>query len=148
MPPPTKKLIVATELLESALRLHYEGGSDFSALHLAGGAEELLGKHLTALGEESSFESLKTAAVRLSKFVDEGGTESAPKAIAAVMNHAKNSTKHMDGAADDTVHFDARAEAHDILDRAVTNYYQLMQTYELRETELIRRFNRELGGGA
>ena len=148
MPPTTKKLTIAAELLDRALGLYYEGNSNFAALHLAGGADELLGKHLNASGRESSFESLRNAAVRFSKYVSEDRTDSAPKAMAAVMNHAKNATKHMDGQSDGEVHFDARSEAHDLLDRAVTNYYELMGMYELPETELIGRFNRELVGGA
>ena len=148
MPPTTKKLAIAAELLDRALILYYEENSNFAALHLAGGAEELLGKHLKASGLESSFESLQSAAVRLSKYVGDDQTESDPKAIAAIMNRAKNATKHMAGQGDGEVHFDARSEAHDLLDRAVTNYYQLMGMYELPETELIGRFNRELVGGA
>jgi len=144
----TPKLLVAAELLDRALRLYYEEGSDFAALHLAGAAEELLGKHVEVSGGESTFNSLKQAAVRLSKYINESGTESSPKAIAAVMNRAKNSTKHMDGESDGHAHFDPRQEAHDLLDRAVSNYYQLMSTHDLLETELIRRFNRELVGGA
>lgn len=65
-----------------------------------------------------------------------------------VMNHAKNATKHMDLVNDDAVVFNARAEAHDLLDRAVSNYYLAMSEYELEETSLIRRFNQELVGGA
>ena len=140
----TPKLIVACELLDRALRLYYEGGSDFAALHLAGGAEELLAKHVEAKGGESSFTSLRNAAVRLSKHLNEDQEESTPKAIATVMNHAKNATKHMDLVNDDVVVFNARAEAHDLLDRALSNYYQAMSEYELEETSLIRRFNQEL----
>ena len=112
LPPTTKKLTIAAALLDRALGRYYEGNSNFAALHLAGGADGLLGKHLNASGRESSFESLRNAAVLLSKYVSEDRTDSAPKAIAAVMNHAKNATKHMDGQSNGEVHFDARSEAH------------------------------------
>ena len=148
MTAPTPKLLVATELLDQALRLYYEGDSDFAALHLAGAAEELLGKHVEAKGGESSFVSLRDAAVRLSKHFNEDRSASTPKAIANVMNHAKNATKHMGLKDDDIVSFDARTEAHDLLDRAVSNYYQAMTEYELEETELVRRFNHDLTAGA
>ena len=148
MTPPTPKLEIARELLDRALRLYYEGGSDFAALHLAGAAEELLGRHVEKLGGESSFASLQQGAVRLSKYINPDKTESEPKAIANVMNHAKNATKHMNKTDDDHVSFDPRAEAHDRLDRAVSDYYQAMAEYELPETELIRRFNQELVRGA
>lgn len=67
--------------------------------------------------------------------------ESKPKNIADVMNYAKNRTKHMGSQGDDYVHFDPKAEAHDLLDRAVSNYYTLMSHFELPETELVRKFN-------
>ena len=148
MSAPTPKLIVAVELLDRALRLYYEGGSDFSALHLAGAAEELLGKHVEDKVGQSSFASLKAAAVCFSKYLNAGGEESTPKAIAVVMNRAKNSTKHMDDMSDGSVSFDPRAEAHALLDRAVTNFYQAMSHFQLQETDLIRRFNQELVAGA
>ena len=106
----TPKLVVACELLDRALRLYYEGGSDFAALHLAGAAEELLAKHIEAKGAESSFANLRDAAVRLSKYFNKDQKKSTPRAIAAVMNHAKNATKHMDLTNDDAVTFDARSQ--------------------------------------
>lgn len=149
MAPPTSKLAIAFELLDRALRLYYEEGSDFAVIHLAGAAEELLARHVERLGQESADKSLQRGAVRLSKYFSEDGSESPPKAIARVMNHAKNATKHMDANDEDNVHFDARADAHDLLDRAVSNYYQAMTKYELAETPLIRRFNQALmKGGA
>jgi hypothetical protein len=148
MTTPTRKLLVATELLDRALRLYYEGNSDFAALHLAGAAEELLAKHIEAKGGESSFTNLRDAAVGLSKYLNESGEASTPKSIANVMNHAKNATKHMALKDDQLVFFDARSEAHDLLDRAVSNYYQAMSEHELEETELVRRFNHDLTAGA
>jgi hypothetical protein len=142
---PTDKLQVAVELLDRALCMYYEGNSYFAALHLAGGAEEILGAYVERSGCESSFKSLQQAAVRLSKFLNDG-LESKPKDIADVMNHAKNRTKHMNKDNDDTVYFDPKTEAHDLLDRAVSNYYTLMSDFDLPETDLIRRFNEELVG--
>lgn len=55
------------------------------------------------------------------------------------MNHAKNNTKHGRGK----INFDARKEAYDMLDRAVTNYYLLMGNHPLEEIDIIRRFNHE-----
>jgi len=124
--------------------MYYDGNSYFAALHLAGGAEEVLGAYVERSGGESSFKGLQRGAVRLSKFLNDGGVESKPKHIAAVMNHAKNHTKHMDPEEEDRVYFDPKIEAHDLLDRAVSNYYALMSIYELPETELVRRFNLEL----
>ena len=142
---PTEKLQVAVELLDRALRMYYEGNSYFAALHLAGGAEEVLGAYVERSGGESSFKSLQRGAVRISKFLN-GGEESSSQDIALVMNHAKNRTKHMNSEGDDHVFFDPKIEARDLLDRAVSNYYALMSFHELPETELVRRFNLELVG--
>ncbi|WP_235576603.1 hypothetical protein [Pseudomonas taeanensis] len=142
---PTEKLKVATELLDRALCMYYEGNSYFAALHLAGGAEEVLGAYVERSGRESSFKSLLHGAVKLSKFFGDG-VESKTKDIAAIMNYAKNRTKHMDEEGDDHVYFDPKVEARDLLDRAVSNYYTLMNFHELPETELLRRFNQELIG--
>lgn len=140
----TTKLDIATELLHTALRLYFEEGSDFATINLAGAAEELLGKHLEVHDMETSFASLRDSAVRLSKHIYKDASESNPRDIAKIINRPKNSTKHMDGADDDTVSFNPRLQARDLLDRAITNYYNLMDRYELVETELVRRFHSEL----
>lgn len=140
----TSKIDIACELLEQALRLYFDGNADFATLHLAGGAEELLGKHLEALGRETSFASLRDSAVRITKLLNDDGKPSPARDIANLINRPKNSTKHMDGTHDAVVSFDARLQARDMLDRAVTNFYHLLEFHELEETALIRRFNAEL----
>lgn len=142
---PTQKLLVAADLLDRALVLYYEGNSYFAALHLAGGAEEILGAYAERLGYESSFRSQQDGAVRLSKFLNDG-IEAKPKDIADIINYARNRTKHMDKRDDDHVHFDPQTEACDLLDRAVSNYYSVMNRYNLLETALVARFNTELAG--
>ncbi len=137
----TTKLEIATELLDRALRLYFEGDSYFSALHLAGAAEELLGVYVKTYGGVRSFDSTKDSAVRLSKYIRNDGTESNPKDIADLINHAKNSTKHKYGKGDHITDFDPRFEAFNMLDLAVENYYQLMSHIDLPDTELLRRFN-------
>lgn len=140
----TSKLDIATELLDRALKLFYERDSYFSAIHLAGAAEEVLGAYVTSHGGVSAFESLRDGEVKLSKHIRDDGIESSPKRIANAMNHAKNATKHMDDGDDDRVYFNAEFEARELLDRAVMNYYDLMQFLPLRETPLLQRFNSEL----
>jgi hypothetical protein len=140
----TKKSAIATELLDRALRMYYEGDSYFAALHLAGAAEEVLAVYVKKHGGTSSFDSLKDAAVLLSKHLNDDGIESKPCEIKYLMNRAKNATKHMYGKKDSEVHFDAQSEAKDMLDLAVSNYYYLMSFIDLPETDLLRRFNAEL----
>jgi len=140
---PTQKLSAAIELLERSLSMYFEGNSYFAALHLAGGAEEVLGAYVERQGHESSFKSLQAGAVKISQILPDG-TGSSPKDIGDIMNYAKNRTKHINKEGDDDVHFDPKVEALDLLNRAVSNYYMLMRYYNLPETELIGRFNTEL----
>lgn len=146
MPTPTLKIEIASQLLNSALRHFFsEPPEYFATICLAGAAEELLGRHVQAKGGESSFSSIQNGAVRLSRFLDEHGEPAEAKAIASLTNNAKNSSKHMNGDDDSAVDFDPKAEAKNLLDRGVTNYYQLMEYYELKETDLLIRFNTERG---
>lgn len=146
MTTPTPKIEIASQLLDTAL-CHFfsEPPEYFATICLASAAEELLGRHVEAKGGESSLNSIKNGAVRLSRFLDEEGEPTTVKAIHDLMNNAKNSTKHMNGGDDSTVDFDPRVEAKNLLDRGVTNYYQLMGHYELKETDLLTRFNNERG---
>ncbi|WP_122737171.1 hypothetical protein [Pseudomonas viridiflava] len=146
MPTSTPKIETASQLLDTALRHYFsEPPEYFAAICLAGAAEELLGRHVEAKGGESSLSSIKNSAVRLSRLLDEKGEPATEQVIHNLMNKAKNSTKHMNGSLDSTVFFDPKAEAKDLLDRGVANYYQLMVHYELKETDLLTRFNNERG---
>ncbi|HZX76345.1 hypothetical protein [Lysobacter sp.] len=139
-----EKLTVACEFLEQALRLYYES-YHFSAIHLAGAAEELLGAHLTLLGQSSTFHSYRTAGVELANALGSGSPVTR-KDMEGLLNHAKNRSKHMDLAEDNFITFDPAEEARELLDRAVSDYYHLMQYCQLPETPLVARFNREVLG--
>lgn len=139
----TTQLKIAIELLDQAIRLYYDGGVDFAALHLAGAAEELLGRQLERIGQTTAFTSLRDAAVQISANLDDEGPAT-QKQVADAMNYAKNHTKHgLDGASPSAT-FDARAEAEDMIDRALTNFYALANRVPLSETERIRRFNADI----
>lgn len=136
---PTEKLEIACELLDRGLRLYYAGDSYFASIQLAGGAEEILGRYVESVGGEPAFANLRAAAVTISGLISEDGVESTEKSIGDLMNHARNNTKHGSGL----VHFDPKKEAQELLDRAVTNYYFLMNHFPLTETELTRRFTED-----
>ncbi|MFJ2491412.1 hypothetical protein ACIOV9_07685 [Pseudomonas iridis] len=139
---PTPKLLVAVQLLDRALSMYYQEDSYFAALHLAGAAEEIMGVYVERKGHESSFNSLHAVAVKFTELLnDDAGAK--PKDIINLMNYARNRTKHIDREGDDNVYFDPKSEAFDILDRAITNFYTLMQYFDLRETENLCRFNAE-----
>lgn len=135
--PSTERLTVACELLDEALRLHFEGRAHYACLHLAGASEEVLGAYVDKHGGESAFKNHRRIGARLSACFSPNGTPSTESAIGDVINFAKNNTKHGHGLVD----FDPSAEARELLDRAISNYYQLMQIFPLQETALIRRFN-------
>ncbi len=139
----TEKIQIASELLDRGLYMYYEGKSYFAALHLAGGAEEILGAYVELSGGESAFKNFQRTTVILSKLFNEQEVTT-PKMISELMNHAKNRTKHMNSKDDEYVYFDPKVEAHILLDRAVSNYYTLMSLYDIPETDLISRFNHEL----
>lgn len=148
MPLPTLKIEIASQLLNAALRNFFsEPPEYFATICLAGAAEELLGKHVQAKGGESAFTSIQQGALRISKFLGEHEKSVNGKSIAELMNYAKNSSKHMSGQDDINVVFDPKTEAGDLLSRGVTNFYQAMEHYDLKETELICRFNNEYRTG-
>lgn len=127
--------------MERGLQMYFDEAY-FAAIHLAGGAEEILGTYVTRLtGTDNAFKSLQGAAVRLSELFDEDGERSSPKAIRELMTYARNRTKHIDATGDDDVKFDPKLQAKDLLDRAVTDYYHLMNYLPLQESDLFRRFN-------
>lgn len=136
------KLTVAREFLEQALRLYYEN-HHFSAIHLAGAAEELLGAHLTVLGKLSTFQSFRTAGVELANSLSDGAPMTRTD-MKDLLNYAKNRSKHMNSNEDSVICFDATEEARELLDRAVTDFYHLMQYCPLAETPLVARFNQEI----
>jgi len=136
------KLEVATQQLDTALLLYFQKKEYFSAITLAGAAEEILGVYLKRHKQPNAFDQDLEASLRVYRwlFKKEGSRDRIHK----VINKAKNSAKHMMGKNDVTVRCNARTEAKEVLDRAVSNYYSLMCFEELNETLRIKRFNAQL----
>lgn len=135
-----EKLDVACEQLEVALRLFFEGKEYFAVITLAGAAEELLGAYVKAKGGTTSLEELVKGAVRISSALS--GAPSKPKDIFKIANYPRNASKHMDDATDAQLRIYLKRDATDLLDRAVDNYYRLMEHHDLPETALVGQFNR------
>ncbi len=89
------------------------------AITLAGAAEEILGKRLRKIGIEPSFDNIKEAIVLLAEDAD----SSFEKEVGQLLNQTRNELKHYAG--DETLDFDLRRDAEEILERAVTNYQML-----------------------
>jgi hypothetical protein len=138
------RLTSACELLDSALRLYFEGRADFAVLHLAGAAEELLGKHLREIGLAPFVDQLQTVMMGAWKTLVEKEPSAAqrstltPAIIAEFINRAKNHVKH----SIQPVSFDVRTEACAMLARAALNYSHLLRTgFPLPEpSELLQWF--------
>lgn len=114
---------VALTQLETALRLFSEGQDFFSVITLAGAAEEILGKLLTARGGESSLTSLKKAVIAMHHHLY--GEPVDERVVVERANRARTVLKHLKADGAPTFALDARQEAIDLLERAIDNYWSL-----------------------
>ena len=112
---------IAEHQLLSALKLWRE--SDYlSALTLAGAAEEILGKRLRKLGREPSFDQIKNQIVTAAKLQGDTSKET-EKLVAVLLNQSRNELKHYAG--DESLSFDLKEDAAEILQRALANHQLL-----------------------
>ena len=129
-----KKINIASKMLETALKLFLEDKDYFSALHLAGACEEILGKQIEFLGKETSIESNIKAIQAIKKTLS--GIDMTDKDERDTFNSAKNSIKHMRDGNDSTITMDPEYEAEEMLSRALTNWNRLGGY----ETPLMEKF--------
>ena len=112
---------IAEHQLLAALKL-WRKKDYLSALTLAGAAEEILGKRLRKLGRQPSFDQLKNQIVTAAKL--QGDTDQGTEnLVSELLNQSRNELKHYAG--DESLSFDLRADAAEILDRAIANYQLL-----------------------
>lgn len=115
---------IAEHQLITALRLWHD--EDYlSALTLAGAAEEILGKRLRLLGRTPSFDQIKNDIVTLAKQYGDADPNT-EKLVADLLNQTRNELKHYSG--DDSLSFDMRSDAAEMLERAIANYHFLTGT--------------------
>ena len=129
---------LALRQLETALRLFFEGSDHASVVTLAGAADEIFGQLLAATGREHSLASLIAAVTAIQKKLF--GESLEPKQIADRANAARNSFKHWKPGDPEIVKFNLEAEARDMLNRAIDNYW----TLEQKLSPAMERFQREL----
>jgi len=129
-----EKRYAALVQLETALRLFDEGQDLISVITLAGAAEEMFGQLLRERGDCSELDSHIEAAraIYSNLFKEQVGA----KVFADRANRARNLLKHHTPGQASTVTIDLFEEATDMLDRAVSNYWQLEETL----TEAMRLF--------
>ena len=118
------KIDIAIKQLETALALFLSEKKCFSALTLAGAAEEILGKALKIKGIENSLQA------QYKKYSQEGLEWINPPRTWAEFttygkNKARNAIKHLSGPDDITFEADIEDEALWMLVRAIDNYNRL-----------------------
>jgi len=142
------KTEVACELLDRAIELHLRGDSFFAALHLGGAAEEVLSVCVREIPAgagtfmKPAFDQMKEAIVALSNPKSEHEAKEIEKWAHDRMSDAKNSVKHKRGSKDRTVSFDAKEESYEVIDRAITTYFQLWSLLRLPYLSSIQEFDK------
>ena len=134
------QLQVAEAQLERSIQLFLDEGDYFSSATLAGAAEEIFGNLIREKGEIPSLDSFVTAMSSL--LTDKEIRAIAPESkkshrgiIASELNQYRNWLKHY--MKDEFVSYiDPKEAAESLIDRACTNYWQLM----IKETKLTKRF--------
>ena len=128
------KLAIADEMLESAIESYFDDQKYFSALHLAGAAQEIYGKWLRINGgQDFSTMMLDNAARILEEPIDR-------KAIKKEDKRPKNSIKHIDNESDRFAYLDPQLDSFLVISVAVTDYMMLQR----KETANIVRFKKYL----
>jgi hypothetical protein len=141
------KIDIGVEQLEDALKAYYDQRY-FSAIVLAGAAEQLLGGYVMKHGLKPSFVSMRSAATKIANGLNaqagDNASRSTKKSIVDLMNFAYNNSK-LAGKTELTVELDPQREAQDVLDRAISNFDALfgVREYELRDIPLAQRFVRD-----
>jgi hypothetical protein len=123
---------IAEHQLLAALKL-WQQYDYLSALTLAGAAEEILGKRLKKLGRTSSFEQIKNDIVTMAKAYGDTDPKT-EKLIGDLLNQTRNELKHYEG--EESLSFDLREDAAEMLGRAITNY-QLLTGLALEEATIF-----------
>ena len=140
MDEPHNQLIVSERQLDRAIRLFLDEGDYYSSGTLAGAAEEILGSLLSKAGHEHALDNMISTVLKMlsATEVDALGdrpTKNPRGRISDTLNFYRNWLKHYQED-DFELHIDAKDAASELIDRAVTNFFQLTS----RETEQMRRF--------
>lgn len=132
------RLEMATRQLETALALYFERQDYYSAITLAGAADEVFGQGLRARGQEPRLEEIGKSVAAIYKKLY--GTEITAKSVADRANHSRNALKHWSASQPLVVEFDVLEEAKDMLERGIANYWALYGDL----TGLMEKFEREV----
>jgi hypothetical protein len=143
------KFTASLELLSRGIELYLRGDSYYSALHLAGAAEEIFAVYVRELPPEplsgvgSASDQIKQAFVALSDPVCPQDKKSLEKWFHDRTYAAKNAVKHKRGHRDYGVDFDPKLEAAELLDLAISTYFQLFSRMGLPYLPCIEAFDKQ-----
>lgn len=130
------KLDIADEMLERAIESYLDAQKYFSALHLAGAAQEIYGKWLRINGgQDFSTTMLDHASKIFEEPIDR-------KAMKKEDKRPKNSIKHMDSESDRFAYLNPQLDSFMAISEAVMEYSLLQRP----ETANIERFKSYLIG--
>jgi hypothetical protein len=132
------KLEIARIQIEAAV-VHYEADEFIPAITLAGAGEEILGKMVKATGKKHALATAQDQTAVIYGLLWPGEV-SDPKKVASAANAARNEMKHHDSGEDSSIELDPRAEAENMLDRAIENYFLLTQD---QTPVMMRYLNRQ-----
>jgi|SRR5690554_3772867 len=128
---------IAMQYLNLALSEYIKGKNMFAVLHLAGAAEEMLGKVVSLRSSETALE--RTQRWIKSWYQISGKDTPQNKALNKHILKIKNGVKHINGANDLEIEFDINREAKEIIRRAIENFTQIP---ELKQSEEILEYYR------
>jgi hypothetical protein len=123
----TKKADIAAEYLRDSISL-WRSGHYYSALTLAGAADEILGKYIEYLPANfasirlTNRSALNTKVVAYASSSPMFGMQTTEKQIRDQLLKPKNSAKHYGVQSEDSVDFDSQFEAGELILNAISNY--------------------------
>jgi hypothetical protein len=138
-----EKIDIAVEQLQDALKAYFDGRY-FSAMVLAGAAEQLFAGYLHKHRITPTWQQTRNAAAKIARALSPGSTRSlaaTERSIGDLMNFAYNNAKHA-GSSDHTVAIEPKDEAKAVIDRAVSDFDALFvfPGYNLPDIPLAQKF--------
>lgn len=113
---------IAMQYLDLALSEYIKGKNPYCVLHLAGAAEEMLGKLVQLKNKRNA---LAAAIDRMQSWWRISGAAIASGEDRKRILHAKNGIKHIDGVNDLELRLDVSYEIKETIRRALQNFNQL-----------------------
>jgi hypothetical protein len=133
------KVDIATSQLGTAIQLYIDETDLVSSVTLAGAAEEILGKLISAHGTTTAFEEALNRLCEMHKLAFE--EEPDRKVYADLRNGTRNEFKHLCSGKSLKINLDG--EASQLINRAINNYRKLFPGFYPRfkefEQEWLRR---------